>query len=75
MNILEYVDFRRSLNLNYEEELSLDYSSGFFTYWEIYRNYKIRRAQERINEVLPLIGVIGVATIIIEQFKKQEGLK
>ncbi len=67
---IETIEFIFALNLDWEERLSLEYSNGLSTYWEVYHSYKKQIAFRKIIEYLPLIAAVGVASAVIGLIEK-----
>ena len=59
---LEYI---RSLELTYEEQISLMRSNGFYNYWECYRAFKQQKLLDTIEDILPLIVGVAVNSIML----------
>jgi len=67
---IEIIEFVFSLNLDWEERLSLEYSNGLSTYWEIYHSYQRQITFRKIIDYIPLIASVGVASYIIGIIKE-----
>ena len=73
MEALEYIKFRKTLDLEWEEQFSMDYSTGLYSYWEIYRSYRFTNAMENIKNLIPPRAMVGIAgTIARSIFRTME---
>lgn len=62
-------------DLEWEERLSLDYSNGLSSYWEIYRRFQIFYAFEFIKNSIQIIACVSVANTMMGIIQKHSKVR
>lgn len=60
-NFFISLELINSLDLDWQEKLSLEYSNGLLDYWGAYNKYKRESAFRAIQDYIPLIACVGTA--------------